>query len=248
MLPLIYAHRGASGDAPENTMAAFHLAARQGAQGIELDIQMTLDGQLVCIHDETLERTTTGTGFVACHTYEELKRFDASYTFPDYRGEPVPLLSEVLDFLVQGSMELNIELKNNLVPYEGMEQKAIRLVRDYGMVRRVTFSSFNHYSVAKLAGMAPDIATGILYDSNLYEPWNYAASVGAAALHPAFHTVSKDIVDGAHRAGMKVRPYTLNKEADLRLMLELGVDAVITNYPARAKQLWSIHQRKEVNP
>lgn len=237
MIPLIYAHRGASGDAPENTMAAFRLAVGQGAHGIELDIQLTSDGRLVCIHDETLDRTTTGSGLVAGQTYEKLKRYDASYTFPGYYGEPVPLLSDVLEFLAPTSLELNIELKNSIVPYEGMEEKAIRLVREAGMEQRITFSSFNHYSVAKLVRLAPDIAAGILYEANLYEPWCYASAFGASALHPYFYSLSRSIVDSAHRAGMKVRPYTVNEEADLRRMIEWGVDAAITNYPARMKAI-----------
>lgn len=235
--PLIYAHRGASGEAPENTIAAFRLAVEQGAEGIELDVQVSADGQLFVIHDETLDRTTNGSGLVVRHTADELKTLDASFKFPAYRGESLPLLSEVLAFLEPTKLELNIELKNSVIFYEELEEKAIRLVREHAMDRRVIFSSFNHYSVAKLTRIAPDIESAILYTAGLYEPWDYAAKVGAKALHPLFYSAVPEIVDGAHRAGLKVRPYTVNEPDDIRRMIDAGVDAVITNYPARMKAI-----------
>lgn len=237
MKTAIFAHRGASGEAPENTMAAFRLAIEQGADGIELDVQMSADRQLVVIHDETLDRTTTGTGLVCRHTAGQLKRLAAPNGMSAYRDEPIPLLSEVLELLAPTRLALNIELKNGIVPYDGMEERVIRLVREYGMERRVVFSSFNHYSVARLARMAPDIESGILYVAGLYEPWNYARTVGARALHPLFYSVDDGSVADAHQAGMAVRPYTVNDEADIRRMIAAGVDAVITDYPARMKTI-----------
>ncbi|WP_040953004.1 glycerophosphodiester phosphodiesterase [Gorillibacterium massiliense] len=233
----IFAHRGASGDAPENTMAAFRLAMEQGADGIELDIQMTRDRELVVIHDETLDRTTNGHGLVAHHTSAEIIRLDASHSFTTYKGEPVPLLTEVLELLAPTNLQLNIELKNGIILYEGMEEKAIALVKKYGMEDRVIFSSFNHYSLVKLAGLAPEIERAILYHEGLYEPWNYAATVQANGLHPIYLSVYPEIVEGTHHAGMKIRPYTVNAEKDLRRMIALGVDAVITNYPALMKSI-----------
>lgn len=235
--PLIYAHRGSSGEAPENTMAAFRLALEQGAQGIELDVQLTADGRLVVIHDETLDRTTSGSGLVVRHTYNQLRGLDASYNFPAYAGEPLPLLEEVLTLLSGTEVELNIELKNGVIPYEGLEEAAVRLIHEYGMERQVIFSSFNHYSMAKLARMAPEMDCAILYVAGLYEPWAYAKPLGVRSLHPLFYGAVPEIVQGAHQAGMKVRPYTVDEEADIRQMIRVGVDAVITNYPARMKHI-----------
>lgn len=237
MKTVIYAHRGASGDAPENTMAAFRLAVEQGAEGIELDIQMSRDGELVVIHDEALDRTTNGKGLVASYTAAELRSFDASNHFTQYRGEPLPFLRDVLAYLAPTALELNIELKNGLFFYEGMEEKAVQLVREYGMERRVVFSSFNHYSLVKLANLAPDIERGILYGEGLYEPWKYAATVGARALHAHYHSMYPEIVAGTQGAGGKVRVWTVNEDRDIQRMLSLGVDAIITNYPGRTKQL-----------
>lgn len=235
--PLIYAHRGSSGEAPENTMAAFRLALQQEAAGIELDIQMTADGQLVVIHDESLDRTTNGHGLVAAHTYEEIQRYDASYIFEQYRGEPVPLLSEVLKLLEPAGLELNIELKNSVIRYEGMEDIAIRLVREFGMESRVIFSSFNHYSVAELTRKAPEVEAAILYEADLFRPWEYAAPIGARALHPWLHSVNKELVTHARQAGMHVRVWTVNAEDVMRRMIDADVDAIITNYPLKLKAM-----------
>lgn len=237
MKSLIYAHRGASGETPENTMAAFRLAVEQGAEGIELDVQMSADGELVVIHDETLDRTTTGHGPVHRHSAKELKRLTAANGMPAYPQEAIPFLAEVLELLQPTKLELNIELKNSIIPYTGMEERIIRLVREYAMEQRVVFSSFNHYSVSCLTRLAPDIECGILYDAMLFEPWKYAQTVGARALHPQFYSVDAHIIAGAHQSGMAVRPYTVNDEALTRRLIELGTDAIITNYPARMKAL-----------
>lgn len=234
MKPRIYAHRGASGDAPENTMAAFRLALEQGADGIELDVQMTSDGQLAVIHDETLERTTNGEGWLSAMTYDQLRRLDASSTFPAYRGEPIPLLSEVLELVRPTGIELNIELKNSILPYPGMEEAAIRLVKEYGLETRTVFSSFNHYSVAKLVRLEPGIEAAILYEG-IYRPAEYAATVGARALHPHRFSVTPEIVREAHLDSLKVRPWTANTPAEWSPLVEAGADAIITNYPARLR-------------
>lgn len=236
--PKIYAHRGASAEAPENTLGAFQLAIEQGVDGIELDIQMSADGQIVVIHDEKLDRTTNGTGLVVAHTYEQLKELNAAAHFEAWnRQEPIPLLSQVLELIAPTQLELNIELKNGVIPYTGMEEAVIRMVREFGMEKRVIFSSFNHYSVVNMAQKAPEIETAILYVAGIYEPWNYALPLGVKSLHPFFYGAAPEIVKGAQHAGMKVRPYTVDELDDLKRMIAIGVDAVITNYPLRMKSL-----------
>ncbi|MEO3946175.1 glycerophosphodiester phosphodiesterase [Gorillibacterium sp. CAU 1737] len=233
----IFAHRGAAGEAPENTMAAFRLAVEQGADGIELDIQMSKDGELVVMHDETLERTTNGKGLVVGHTAAQLRELNAAAHSPEYGFQPIPYLREVLAFLQPTGLSLNIELKNGIVLYEGMEEKAVALVREFGMEDRVIFSSFNHYSLVRLVELAPEIERAILYVEGLYEPWNYALLIGADSLHPIFYSVYPEIVQGAHQAGVKIRPYTVDDVETMKRMLACGVDAIITNYPARLKTL-----------
>lgn len=237
MQPLIIAHRGASGEAPENTLSAFRLAMVQHADGIELDVQMTADGRIVVIHDETLDRTTNASGLVAGMTYEEIRRADAAHTFKAYAGEHVPLLSEVLELLAPTRLVLNIELKNGIIAYPQMEEGVVRQVREYGMERRVILSSFNHYSLVKLTNIAPDIERAVLYAAGLFEPWDYACKLGASAIHPLHYSAVPEIVRGAHRAGLKIRPYTVDREEDIRRMIANEVDAVITNYPLRMKRI-----------
>lgn len=237
MIPVIFAHRGSSGEAPENTMSAFRLAIEQQAEGIELDVQMTIDKKIIVMHDEAVDRTTNGTGLIASQTYNRLKRLDASYKFPAYRGEPVPLLSQVMELLAPTTLQLNIELKNSVILYEGMEEAVVSMVREYGMASRTVFSSFNHYSIAKLAKLAPEIEGAILYSEGLFEPWVYAAKLGARALHCRHNHAVPSIVERTHRAGMKIRPYTVNSESALKKFIAMGVDGIITNYPARMARI-----------
>lgn len=238
MAPLIIAHRGASERAPENTMTAFRFALDEGADGIELDVQRTADRQLVVIHDETVDRTTDGKGPVASHTWRELKSLNASASFGNGQGrEEIPLLEEVLSWLAPTRLILNIELKNGIYPYEGMEEEVVGMVRSYQLTDRVIFSSFNHYSLVLLKRLAPEIETAILYMAGLYEPWQYAKGIGADGLHPLFYSAVPPIVEGTQSAGLKIRPWTVNHDEDLRRMIHLGVDAVITNLPGKMKRL-----------
>ncbi|MRH41120.1 glycerophosphodiester phosphodiesterase [Aquibacillus halophilus] len=237
MQTLIFAHRGASGKAPENTMAAFKLAVDHGADGIELDVQMSNDGHLVVIHDETIDRTTDGTGWVCELSLEQLRSVRAGHRSKIYKREKIPLLSEVLELLQPTKMELNIELKNNLIPYEGLEEKLINLISKYGMEKRTVISSFNHNSIAKLSIICPEIEKAILYEMGIFEPWEYAKKVGAQSIHPHFHNSSRSIVDRMHKEGMSVRPWTVNTDTEFMEMLEMDVDAVITNYPLKMKRI-----------
>lgn len=238
MTPIIIAHRGASKDAPENTMSAFRLAFEQGADGIELDVQRTADRKLVVIHDETLERTTDGKGLVASKTYKELTALNAAASFGDgERVEKIPLLEEVLAWIATTPLYLNIELKNGILPYEGMEEEVIEMVRAYRLSDRVTLSSFNHYSIALMSALAPEMELGILYIAGLYRPWDYAKSIGALALHPYYYNAVPEIVKGAKEAGVKIRPWTVDGDEDLLKMIRLDVDGVITNEPAKMKEL-----------
>ena len=149
----VFAHRGASAYAPENTLAAFRLAEEQGADGIELDVQLTKDGQVVVIHDENIDRTGTGTGAVRDYTLEELRKLSFHNHMEAYEGEKIPTLEEVLTFVKQGRMEVNIELKTGVYWYPEIEKKTIEIVKKAGMEERVIYSSFNHYSVQKILSM-----------------------------------------------------------------------------------------------
>ena len=165
--PKIFAHRGASSYAPENTLPAFALAASQGADGIELDVHLTRDGQLVVIHDETLERTTNGSGWVKDHTLAQLQQLRADNHTPGFADASIPTLEQVLELVKPTGMLVNIELKTSLIWYEGLEEKTVELVRAMGMEDRVIYSSFNHYSIEKVRQLDPEAETAYLYSDIL---------------------------------------------------------------------------------
>lgn len=234
----IWAHRGASAYAPENTLPAFQLAIDQGAQAIELDLQRTADDVLVVVHDETIDRTSNGFGKVADLTLEDLRRCDFSNGFIGHRNVRIPTLAEVLDFIAPTGVRLNVELKNSVVLYPGLELQAAAMVADAGLTDRVLFSSFNHPSLANLRDVVPPSQIGVLYNDGLYNPWQYARWIGAGALHPNWRALRQpDYVWLAHEAGVKVHVWTIDEEKDVAHAIDIGVDALVTNFPDRAKRV-----------
>ncbi|PLR99951.1 glycerophosphodiester phosphodiesterase [Bacillus sp. T33-2] len=237
-MTLILAHRGFAAAYPENTMKAFREAALAGADGLELDVQMTRDGQLVVIHDEKVDRTTDGTGYVKDYTYNDLRKLDAGSKWESIqRKEPIPSLEELLDWLTTNEMICNIELKNGIVPYEGMEEKVIFMVKDHGLSERIIISSFNHYSIVDCYRIAPDIEIAPLLHEGLYMPWVYAQSIRAKGFHPNFRTATDEIVKASLEHGIAVRPYTVNKEFDISRLFAVNCSAIITDDPAKALEI-----------
>ncbi|GIP36916.1 glycerophosphoryl diester phosphodiesterase [Paenibacillus sp. J31TS4] len=235
---LIIAHRGASKYCPENTMAAFRKALELGANAIETDVHMTEDGRLVLLHDESLKRTTGSPQLVKDVTFDELKRLDAGGWFDSaFQGERVPALEDLFELVADTEVQINLELKNGVVLYPGIEEAVVAAARQYGMADRVLISSFNHYSLALCKQLAPEIRTGILYTEGLYRPWDYAASVGANALH-AFHiAVLPEWVQAAAERGLVYYPYTVNEPDRMRVLLDAGVSGIITDYPDRLAEV-----------
>ncbi len=236
----VWAHRGASGYYPENTMSAFQEAVKQKADGIELDVHLTKDGYLVVCHDETLNRTTNGKGFIKQYDLYELKQLDAGLWFDKkFKGEKIPLLEEAIDLVKKSNMELNIEIKAGSIFYPGIEEKVLKMIDKYGIRDKVIISSFDHYSLVKIKSMDKDIKTGILYSEALYRPTDYLKTTGANALHPNYITLTKDIVEEAHSLGVEINTYTVNKEEHIRMIKAMNVNAIITNYPDLAKKILS---------
>ncbi|MBM7648123.1 glycerophosphoryl diester phosphodiesterase [Bacillus ectoiniformans] len=234
-MTLIFGHRGYSLIAPENTMTAFIKAEQAGAEGIELDVQLTKDGELAVIHDEKVDRTTNGKGYVKDYLAQDLQKLDASYTFKGLEETPrIPLLREVFEWMKNNEIICNIELKNNELPYEGMEEKVIQLIREYHYEQRVIISSFNHYSLTHFYQLAPDIETAPLYSSNLYMPWTYAQAIRAKAIHPNIRTLNNHIIQSSLESGVSVRPYTVNKEKQMRWLIEQKCSAFFTDDPKKA--------------
>ena len=234
-----YAHRGASGYYPENTMLAFEKAVEMGATGIETDIQMTKDSVLVLIHDEKVDRTTEGTGFVEDYTYSHLCKLDAGGSFsPLYKGLKVPTLEELMEFSKDKNLILNLEIKNNEIQYSNIEEKVLEMIESYGMESKVIVSSFNHYSLVKLKKLSKKIKIGLLYMAGLYHPERYAKSLKAEALHPYFPAVNNPkIIKDIKKSKILINPYTINDEATMKLFVDYGVDGIITNFPDKLKDI-----------
>ena len=230
----VFAHRGASHYAPENTLPAFALAAAQGADGIELDVHLSKDGELVVIHDEELDRTTDGTGLVRDHTLTQLQALCADNHMPGFADARIPTLREVLELIRPTPLLVNIELKTGVLWYEGIEQKTLELVRSLGLEDRVIYSSFNHYSIETVRQLAPEAETAYLYSDIICDVERYAAAHGVRGLHPGLWNVKMaDLLQRYLASGLAVRVWTVDAAADLRWLLEAGAD-VITNDPPLA--------------
>jgi len=233
-----YAHRGASGYFPENTMLSFRKAIELGATGIETDVQMTSDGVLVLVHDEKVNRTTNGTGFVKDFTYDELNKLDAGSWFnKKYDSEKIPTAKQLIILAKSNNIILNLELKNSEVTYPGIEEKLIEMLYTYKYEDKVILSSFNHYSMVHCKEISKEIKTGLLYMASLYKPVEYCKHTGADALHPYFCSINKEIIDNAREEGLLVNPFTVNEDACMKNLIAAGVDGLITNYPDKLKNL-----------
>jgi glycerophosphoryl diester phosphodiesterase len=237
----VWAHRGASGYAPENTAAAFRIAAEMGADGVELDVQLTKDDRLVVIHDEIIDRVSDGTGPVADYGLAELKRFNFNkkgITEPLFAEAPT--LEEVCEMLADTELVVNIELKTGLRFYAGIEEKTLAVVRAYGMEERVIYSSFNHYSVMRMKELAPSARTGLLFGGGIIVAAAACEKLGVTAVHPDLGALRyPGLVRDAKARGIKIHAWTANEDADLRFCFENGVDAVVTNFPDRALRIRS---------
>ncbi len=238
----IFAHRGYTASFAENTMGAFIEAEMAGADGIELDVQLTKDGEVVVIHDEKVDRTTSGNGFVKDILYKEIRKLNTNKN--GIKKEPIPSLTEVFEWMLTNNLICNIELKNGLIPYEGMEEKVIQLIRKYGLLDRVIISSFNHYSIVHTYRIAPEVETAPLFSEAIYMPWIYAKSIRAKGIHPKHSSMSDHIILNTMENGISVRPYTVNKEADMHRFFNLNCSAIITDDPVKALRIRRQYEKR----
>ncbi|TFG29072.1 glycerophosphodiester phosphodiesterase [Candidatus Thorarchaeota archaeon] len=216
---IVVAHRGASGLAPENTLLAHQVAYEVGAHMVEIDVQETADGELVCIHDYDVNRTTNGTGVVADLTYREIRDLDAG------RGEKIPTLAQVLDY-VRGKLKINIELK-----VTDVEQQVFSFVDERNMISDVMISSFLHGTLIATRSIDASISTAVLVSKIRDDMIPYVVELGANALNPDYRTISSDLMSEAHSNNIQVFPWTVNDSLKIQALLEMGVDGVITDFP-----------------
>lgn len=230
----IFAHRGFSGLAPENTMEAFEEALNVGADGIETDVRLTRDGRVAVIHDPTVNRTTDGAGKVADYSMDELKKLHACRLHPEYEAAAVPEFAELLDFLKGNSLLLNIEVKQCEERNEELVDKTLRLVREFGLEERIIYSGFNHYTMLMIKEKQPDARVGLLYQSAIVRPWEYAAQIGADYLHPAWQyakVLEGKFMEESHKNGIGVNVWTIDKNKEIQNFLKWGADSIISNRP-----------------
>jgi len=228
---LCVAHRGGSAYAPENTVAAFENAVKMGVDYIELDVHLTKDGYPVVIHDDSLERTTDGTGKVKDKTLDELKELDAGSWFSDeFKGEKLPTLEEAMDF-VKGRAGLFIEIKSGNDLCDGIEEKIVELIREKDMVREVIVISFNYDRIKNINELDPEIATGFLYGGNVPDVCEMALNAGVDYISPSWQAVTEDIIKEAHSNNIGVSLWTINEPDIMKKFIDLGVDAITTDKP-----------------
>lgn len=235
--PQIWAHRGASADAPENTMAAFELAIKEGADAIEIDVQVSSDGELVICHDESLDRLAGFPGLVLQTPWDELKVIDIANHRPEFPLMAMPRLVDLLDLLAPTSLALNIELKNSVLPMPAIERKAYELTREFAKNHRVIFSSFNHQSMATLLDLDASLEVAPLYSKVEEADPFVMAGIGMKALHPQWQVLrDDDYVQRVHSAGLKMHVWTLDRQADLRRIIQAQPAAIITNVPLQMRR------------
>lgn len=209
------------------------------ADGVELDVQLTKDGELVVIHDETVDRVSGEKGFVKDYTLKELKRLNVSKHMPSYdKKTRIPTLDEVFDLLKNTEMTINIELKNGIVQYKNLEKKVLALVEEYDMLDRIWCSSFNHESIVRMKKLCPDMRCGLLFSDIIVNPAEYASELHVDALHPAtYHMQDENYIDKAHGRGLKAHVWTVNEKHEMKALVKVEADAIITNYPDIAVEI-----------
>lgn len=241
--PLIFAHRGAAGDAPENTLAAFQLAVAQGAHGIELDAKLSADGEVIVFHDPTLDRTTDGHGRVADMRFAALRELDAGSSFSDsFRGEKIPTLAEVFETIGKRAF-INVELSNYYTRFDyQLAEKACALVKRFGLQGNVVFSSFLPPNLARTRSLLPEVPRGLLALAGWKGGW--MRSFGFAfgdyqSLHPHQKDVTPQQIARVHRLGRRVHVYPVVEADVMRRLFNWGVDGLFTSYPKLALEILS---------
>jgi glycerophosphoryl diester phosphodiesterase len=229
---LVIAHRGASGNAPENTLAAFRKAVALGATFIETDLQLSRDAHFVAIHDATVNRTTNGQGAVHDMTLAELRKLDAGSWFgSEFGGERIPTLEEILEFSKKNDVVFYLEIKP--AGTWGGDHALIGALRESGEIPRAVVSSFDPSIVMSLRKIEPTLMTGLLYDGQLENPLEKAVAIGARQLAVRGDLVTPAMLTEARKKDLQVVCWTVNHSAHMRMLAVAGVDGIMTDYPDR---------------
>lgn len=229
---LTIAHRGASALCPENTLRAFIAAADAGADMCEFDVRMTSDGEVVVIHDATVNRTTDGRGRVATISTAAIKRLDAGVRFgAEFRGERIPTLDEVAAAL-RGRCGLDVELKAG-----GLERRVCGILHGCGAIESAIVSSFDWDQLKIVAAQEPELRLALLGEKNSAPLLEAASAMHAHAIAPRFDIADAQLCAEAHRRGLAVYVWTVDDEAAMRQLMAAGVDGIMTNHPQRLREI-----------
>ena len=237
--PIINAHRGDKTHAPENTLAAFKMAAENGADAIEFDVKLTVDGRVIVLHDKTVNRTTNGAGKISQLPFAAVKDLEAGAWFSEkFRGEHIPTLDEVFETVCK-RLYINVELTNYATPGDGLVPKVVNLIKKHGLQNRMLFSSFFTRNLQMTRLLLPEVPRGLLCMRGILGIWGrtFSWSDDYFALHPYLTDVDPRLVYRVQAAGKRVHAWTVNLEEDLQRMIGLGVDAIITDDPVLALRL-----------
>lgn len=241
--PVIFAHRGASAHAPENTIAAFERALEEHADAIELDVKLSADGHVIVIHDMTVNRTTGAHGRVRDLSLADLRALGAgSYFSEKFQNEKIPTLEEVFEALGKRTF-INVELTNYNSPRDHLVESVCSLVKKFGLQERVMFSSFFALNLSKARSILPEVPRGLLAFKGLLGAW--ARSFGFAfgkyqALHPNLNDTTRQQIQRVHRLKQRVHVWTVNEAEDMRRLFHWGVDGIFTDDPGLA-----VHVRED---
>jgi glycerophosphoryl diester phosphodiesterase len=229
---LIIAHRGASGNAPENTLAAFRKAVALGATFIETDLQLSRDARFVAIHDATVNRTTNGQGAVHDMTLADLRKLDAGSWFgSEFAGERIPTLEEIFEFSKKNDVVFYLEIKPGAA--WGGEHALVGALRESGEIPRAVVISFDAGIVLNLRKIEPTLMTGLLYDGQIENPLDKAVEIGARQVAVRGDLVTPALIAQAKKKDLQVVCWTVNHPAHMRMLAAAGVDGIMSDYPDR---------------
>ncbi|PWM43612.1 MAG: glycerophosphodiester phosphodiesterase [Clostridiales bacterium] len=230
----IHAHRGASMYAPENTLEAAELAIKMNADAIELDVHLTADKHIVVSHDGTLGRCCDGEGDINKQTLEQLQKYNFNNNNAKYQFCRIPTLNEFYDLVKPSNLFLNVEIKGDCGE---IEPYLADLTKQFGMVERVLYSSFNHESLVKIKELEPNCKTGLLYGDTIPDIVNYCKKQGYDAIHPYHGELTSEIISECIANNIMVNPWTVDNTEDMKRLYSAGVTGIITDCPDVAREV-----------
>jgi len=234
---LVVGHRGACGYEPENTFTSFDLAVKQGADILEFDVHLTKDGVPVVIHDDTLQRTTSGSGKVAQKSLAEIKTFNAAAKKAGHSFEPIPTLEDVVVKYLD-KVRLMVEIKHGSNVYKGIEEKVISVLERAHAIKQSEIISFDFDCIRRVRVLREDVSTGIIFVGKISDFTRLAKQIGCSALHPSHdYVTSEDMRQARETTNLQIYVWTVNGLEEIqRLCNVLKPDGIVTNYPDRVSR------------